>query len=170
MMGGLLQPSPDDASCFACAAGLPAGAMAASPQRVLSLNLCTDQLLMALLPPQRIASITWLSRTEGDPALQALARQLPINHGSPEEVLAARPDLVLAGKLHHRQYARAAASRGDCGPRSGCRLPDWEGIRRVTLQVAAALGAEPRAHELLAAMDCRSGATGARAPVRNRCG
>ena len=83
---------------IATATATAAPAPAAAPQRVLSLNLCTDQLLMALLPPQRIASITWLSRTEGDPALLDIARQLPVNHGSPEEVLAARPDLVLAGK------------------------------------------------------------------------
>ncbi len=127
--------------------------MAAPPQRVLSLNLCTDQLLMALLPPQRIASITWLSRTEGDPALLALARQLPINHGSPEEVLAARPGPG-AGRASTRLPTRVRCCIA-WAFRCSRWMPvsDWEGIRRVTLQVAAALGAEPRAHELLAAMD-----------------
>ena len=134
------------------AAGFPACAMAASPQRVLSLNLCTDQLLMALLPPQRIVSITWLSRTEGDPALQALARQLPINHGSPEEVLAARPDLVLAGR-YTTANTRALLHRVGIPVLEVDAVSDWAGIRRVTLQVAAALGAETRAHELLATMD-----------------
>jgi iron complex transport system substrate-binding protein len=125
---------------------------APAPQRVLSLNLCTDQLLMALLPPQRIASITWLSRTEGDPALLDIARQLPVNHGSPEEVLAARPDLVLAGK-YTTANTRALLQRAGIPVLEVDPVTDWEGIRRVTLQVAAALGAQPRAHELLAAMD-----------------
>jgi iron complex transport system substrate-binding protein len=127
-------------------------AAAAPPQRVLSLNLCTDQLLMALLPPQRIASITWLSRTEGDPALLQLARQLPINHGSPEEVLAAHPDLVLAGK-YTTANTRALLHRVGIPVLEVDAVSDWEGVRRVTLQVAAALGAEGRAHELLQAMD-----------------
>ena len=67
------------------------------PRRVVSLNLCTDQLVMALAQPEHIASVTWLSRSEGDPALRPLARRLPANHGGAEEVLAARPDLVIAG-------------------------------------------------------------------------
>jgi iron complex transport system substrate-binding protein len=119
---------------------------------VLSLNLCTDQLLMALLPPQRIVSITWLSRTEGDPTLLQTARQLPVNHGSPEEVLAARPDLVLAGK-YTTANTRALLQRVGIPVLEVDPVTDWEGIRRVTLQVAAALGAEGRAHELLDAMD-----------------
>jgi iron complex transport system substrate-binding protein len=127
-------------------------ATAAPPQRVLSLNLCTDQLLMALLPPERIVSITWLSRTEGDPALLQTARQLPINHGSPEEVLAARPDLVLAGK-YTTANTRALLKRVGIPVLEVDSVTDWEGIRRATLQVASALGAEPRAHELLDAMD-----------------
>ncbi len=127
-------------------------AQSAAPQRVLSLNLCTDQLLMALLPPQRIVSISWLSRTEGDPALLALARQLPVNHGSPEEVLAARPDLVLAGK-YTTANTRALLHRVGIPVLEVDAVTDWEGIRRVTWQVATALGAEARARELLGAMD-----------------
>jgi iron complex transport system substrate-binding protein len=129
-------------------------ATAAPPQRVMSLNLCTDQLLMALLPPQRIASITWLSRTEGDPALLALARRLPINHGSAEEVLVACPDLVLAGRF------TTATTRSQLR-RAGIPLlevdapSDWDGIRRVTREVAAALGAQAQAEQQLATMDAQ---------------
>ncbi|MEO8307169.1 MAG: ABC transporter substrate-binding protein [Pseudomonadota bacterium] len=124
----------------------------AAPQRVLSLNLCTDQLLMVLLPPQRIVSITWLSRTEGDPALLKLAQQLPVNHGSPEEVLAARPDLVLAGK-YTTASTRALLQQVGIPVLEVDSAADWEGIRRITLQVAAALGAQSKARELLADMD-----------------
>jgi iron complex transport system substrate-binding protein len=137
---------------IAAALCLATSAAAAPPQRVVSLNLCTDQLLMALLPPQRIASITWLSRTEGDPALLEVARQIPINHGSPEEVLAARPDLVLAGK-YTTANTRALLRRVGIPVLEVDPVSDWEGIRRVTLQVAAALGAQARAQQLLAAMD-----------------
>ncbi len=34
-------------------------AAAAPPRHIVSLNFCTDQLLMALVPPERIASLTW---------------------------------------------------------------------------------------------------------------
>lgn len=133
---------------------LPVGARAdaVAPQRIVSLNLCTDQLLLALVEPQRIASITWLSRAEGDPAQRDLARGIPVNHGSAEEVLAAHPDLVLAGR-----YTTTTTRRLLRG--AGVRLleidavDDWEGIRRITRQLAAATGAEVRGEALLQQMD-----------------
>ncbi len=124
----------------------------AVPQRVMSLNLCADQLLLALLPPQRIASLTWLSSTEGDPQWLSVVRQLPSNHGSAEEVLAAHPDLVIAGAfttLATQQLLRRTAT-------PVLRLQpvqDWEGIRQVTREVAAAVGEVARGEQLLAQMD-----------------
>ena len=32
------------------------------PLRVMSLNQCADQIVLALLPPERITSVTWLNR------------------------------------------------------------------------------------------------------------
>jgi iron complex transport system substrate-binding protein len=68
----------------------------AAPQRVVSINLCTDQLLLQLARPEQIASVSFLAT---DPALSvysAAAAAFPRNRGSAEEVLALRPDLVLA--------------------------------------------------------------------------
>lgn len=127
---------------------------AAPPQRVVSLNLCADQLLMSLAAPARIASITWLSRSEGDPDLMPLARRLPANHGSAEEVLMARPDLVLAGRY-------TTFTTRELLKRAGVRVlelepvQDWEGIRRLTRRVAEALGERARGEALIAAMDAR---------------
>jgi iron complex transport system substrate-binding protein len=122
------------------------------PRRVLSLNLCADQLLLVLLPPERIASLTWLSRSEGDPDLAPLARRLPANHGSAEEVLAANPDLVIAGDFTtaatRRLLARTATPLVQLAA-----VTDWAGIRAVTRQVAAAVGEIARGEALLAEMD-----------------
>lgn len=122
------------------------------PRRVMSLNVCNDQLLMLLLPPERIVSITWLSRTEGDPELLALARRLPVNHGSAEEVLAARPDLVLAGRFT-TGTTRALLRRAGIPLVEIDPVMDWEGIRRVTREVALHVGETARAEALIAAMD-----------------
>jgi iron complex transport system substrate-binding protein len=122
------------------------------PQRVMSLNLCADQLLLALLPPERIASLTWLSRTEGDPQQLSLARRLPVNHGSAEEVFATRPDLVVAGQF--TTSTTRALLRGAGVPLLELEpVSDWEGIRRVTRHVADAVGARARAEQLLREMD-----------------
>lgn len=75
---------------------LPAAGQATVPQRVVSLNLCTDAMLFELARPGQIAAVTRLSR---DPALSRFAREAartPVIHGMAEEVLALAPDLVLA--------------------------------------------------------------------------
>ncbi|HEX2134434.1 MAG TPA: ABC transporter substrate-binding protein [Microvirga sp.] len=67
------------------------------PRRVVSLNLCTDQLLLALADRDQIASLSFLSR---DPAISFLAEQamhVPANEGKGEAILFSGADLVLAG-------------------------------------------------------------------------
>src|SRR5438876_1155936 len=102
-----------------------------APRRIVSLNLCADQLVMALARPEHIASITWLSRSEGDPDLLALARRLPANHGSAEEVLAARPDLVIAGR-YTTSTTRALLRRAHIPLLETDPVQDCAGIRAVT--------------------------------------
>lgn len=135
-----------------CCLLLAGTATASPPARIVSLNLCTDQLLMALVEPARIASLTWLSRTEGDPTLRALAAQRPSNRGSAEEVLAARPDLVLAGR-YTTSVTRALLKRAGVRVIDVDAAQDWEGIRRITREVASAVDAPARGEHLLAGMD-----------------
>lgn len=69
------------------------------PQRIVSLNLCTDQLLLLLVERERIAS---LSRFAADPAwswLADAAAGIPTNRGQAEEVLRFGPDLVLTSQF-----------------------------------------------------------------------
>lgn len=71
---------------------------AAVPQRIASLNLCTDQLLLMLVPRSRIVSVTdWAVRPDSS-YMAAAARGLPLNHGLAETVLPLHPDLILAGE------------------------------------------------------------------------
>lgn len=76
------------------AAGGEAGAEA--PRRVVSINLCTDQLAMALAAPGQLLSVSALAH---DPRTSLMAEQagdFPANHGRAEEIYLMRPDLVLA--------------------------------------------------------------------------
>lgn len=127
-------------------------AQGAQPRRIVSLNFCTDQLLLALVPPERIASLTWLARTDGDGAGRALAARIPSNHGSAEEVLAAHPDLVLAGRFT-TATTRALLERAGLHVVEVDAAQDFDGIRRVTREVAAAVGESARGEELLSRMD-----------------
>jgi iron complex transport system substrate-binding protein len=74
-----------------------ASATTAPPQRIASLNLCTDQLLLMLVPPARIASVTDWARKPESSYMAAAARAVPTNGGLVEAVLPQHPDLILAG-------------------------------------------------------------------------
>lgn len=65
------------------------------PQRIVSLNLCTDELLLQLVEPERIASLTYLVANPARSRLASQAEGLHLNHGLAEEVIALNPDLVL---------------------------------------------------------------------------
>lgn len=73
----------------------------ARPQRIVSMNLCTDELLMRMVDPSRIASITYLSQQpiNAPLGLNAIASGLKTNHGLAEEILMQEPDLILAGRF-----------------------------------------------------------------------
>lgn len=74
---------------------LAASPAEAAPQRVVSLNLCTDELLLLLGHPRQIASVTHLSHRPAETILWPTARRYPRNDGSLLSVARLRPDLVL---------------------------------------------------------------------------
>ena len=134
------------------AAASPVPRPGARPPRVMSLNECTDQIVLALLPPDRIASVTWLSRDPRSSQLAPLARRVGANHGLAEDVLHARPDLVIAG-TYTTTATRAMLRRLgwpllEVGP-----AETIEQIRVNTRRIARAVGEEARAEALLARMD-----------------
>lgn len=69
----------------------------ARPQRIASLNVCTDQLALMLGARDRLVSVTFLAADPSSSALPAEARGLRLNRGRAEEILPLDPDLVLAG-------------------------------------------------------------------------
>jgi iron complex transport system substrate-binding protein len=134
---------------------LGAGAAAAAvpaPQHVMSLSMCTDDLLLELLPPERIASVTYYAR---DPTISyqwPQASKVPINWGTVEEVLAERPDLVLAG-TYTTPAARALLKKLHWPLLEIAPAADFDAIRAVTRQVAQALGREAAGEALIEKMD-----------------
>ena len=90
----------------ALAAFLPVTGAAASPQRIVSIGLCTDQLLLLLADREQIAS---LSQWATDPEMSYMndsVGDIPLNDASVEEVIAYRPDLVLASQFAAWNSAR----------------------------------------------------------------
>lgn len=136
----------------ATAAPTPLNHGAHKPQRIMSLTVCTDELLMDLAPPSRIASISYLSQESAALKLWPEAAHLPVNHNSAEEILAEKPDLVLT-------LAYASTELRPLLEKSGIRIlevpeaENFDQIRTTTRMVADAIGERPRADQLIAHMD-----------------
>ncbi|WP_223866053.1 ABC transporter substrate-binding protein [Salipiger aestuarii] len=87
------------------AAGLIWGAAAlaqAGPSRVVSLNVCTDQLAWLVADPGQILSVSPLGHDPRSAALADALRAIPASDGSAETVALMQPDLVVAGSYTAR--------------------------------------------------------------------
>ena len=156
------------AGVVALAAGWPAGAGSdlPKPKRIVSLNLCIDQILLDLVPRERIGGVSFLA---ADPSMSLVAEEakaLPSVRGSAEEILALDPDLVLAG-----EYTTAATV--DLLRRLGQRVEivpmatSFAQIRDVVLLMGQLTGEEQRAQTLMTDFDTRLAEVKARAVVRS---
>ena len=127
---------------------------ATPPQRIVSLNLCTDQILVDLVPRGRIAAVTHLG---ADPSVSAAADKLvglPVTRGAAEDVLARDPDLIIAG-------AYTTPATVDLLRRLGRNvvvvpLPQSvAGVRSVIEEIAAAVDEFEAGARLVADLDTR---------------
>lgn len=123
----------------------------AAPKRIVSLNLCADQLLIALADTNRIAALSPFAR---DPSLSFHAREarsLPQSRGSLEEVLALRPDLILAPPPRVRTKVEELGGDAaiiDIPPAAGL-----DGIIANIRTVAGAVGHRDRGERIIARME-----------------
>lgn len=135
------------------------------PARIVSLNLCTDELVLRLAEPARIASVTWLSQDPRNANMAERARAVPANHGLVEQVLSYQPDLVVAGAFSTRATVgllkRVGAPVREFGmPRSLAEM------RAQIREMAALLGESARGEALIADVDARLATLAARRPSR----
>jgi iron complex transport system substrate-binding protein len=118
---------------------------AIKPQRIASLNLCTDQVLLQLVERDRIATLSHLARNPEYSNLSEQARQILPNQGLAEEVAPLNPDLILA-TAYSAGNATLLLKQFDY-PMSLVELPDsFISTENFIRDIAAAVG-EPQAGE-----------------------
>jgi iron complex transport system substrate-binding protein len=132
-----------------------AGAQAApKPARIVSLDLCADQLLLELVERERIAAVTFMA---ADPEISATwekAKGIPITRGAAEDVLRHRPDLILAGPFGVAptvDLLRRLKMNVVVAPMAS----DLDGVRAAVRGVATAVGEPARGEATIAAFDRR---------------
>jgi iron complex transport system substrate-binding protein len=153
----------------AAALGLPMAVSAASvaprPQRIMSLNVCTDLLLLQIAPKARVASVTFMAPQGAAALFPGLADGLALNHGRAEDVINARPDLILDSGL-------GAPLTRTMARRVGARVVEvkdansFADIRDIVRQVGDAVGEPQRAAILIRQMDATLAELAAHPPAR----
>jgi iron complex transport system substrate-binding protein len=122
------------------------------PQRVVSLNLCADQLLLALADRDQITSLSPLVTDRSISYSADQAAGLPVNAGKGEAILFSGADLVLAGAYGQQARTALLRSRGV----EVLALEPWRNLQHGREQirtVSRRLGHPERGEALIAQID-----------------
>ncbi len=127
-------------------AGLPA--MAQTPQRVVTVNLCLDQLALRLAAPGQLVGVSYLAH---DPRISVLvdrAREVAPVRAKVESILALQPDLVIMDANSHANLKRLLRGAGV----AILEMP-WasslEDAEALITRMASAMGREPQGQALV---------------------
>lgn len=130
----------------------------ASPQRVASLNLASDEILADILPLSRLVAVTALVDEAGTsnavgriPASIARFPKVDV-----ERLIALRPDLVVVSEYTDADVLRALRQSGLKVHRM-IGLDSLEGFRRALLELGEVVGEKEQAAKLAADFDARLG-------------
>lgn len=153
VLAGLLWPGTACADAF--------------PQRVVSMNVCTDQLAMLVARQGQLHSVSYLARDAGTSAMAEEAGAYVVNHGLAEEIFLMKPDLVLAGTYTTRTTVSLLR-------RLGFRVEEFQpeasfdDVRANLRRMGGLLGNPARAEALIAGMDAEIAALESARPRRLR--
>jgi iron complex transport system substrate-binding protein len=132
----------------------PAAPGAEAPLRVASLNLTADELLVEMLPPDRLVAVT---RWADDASMSNVAGRVPatavrLPRADLERILALRPDLVVVSEYTDADFLRLVEKSGLRHHRmSG--LDTLPGIRAAIVDLGRAVGTPQAAASLAARFD-----------------
>ncbi|MBV2360506.1 ABC transporter substrate-binding protein [Thalassococcus sp. CAU 1522] len=131
-----------------------AAAIAEAPARVVSLNLCTDQMALLLGAPGQVVGVTELAHDPRSSAMTEAAAGVPSHNASAEAVVLMRPDLVLAGTWTTRATVEMLERLGipvvEFAPANSL-----DEARAALLRMGALLGREAQAARIVADFDAR---------------
>jgi iron complex transport system substrate-binding protein len=127
-------------------------AVAQTKERFVSINMCTDQMLLDLARPEQILGLSPFARDSARSWAFKQAAALPILSGTAEEVMMLKPDIVLAGRFTKRTTREFIRARG-------IRTEEFDAVRTIAesrqqiARIAALVGAQDLGRQRIAAMD-----------------
>lgn len=138
---------------FAAPVGLLllAASAAAAPQRVASLNLCSDELALRLAAPGQLISVSRLGADPNESTLADRAKGLATNTGRVTDIITLAPDLVLTSRGD--PSAAAVAQRLGIATVELSEPQTLADVRANIRRVAVALGRRAAGEALVTEMD-----------------
>lgn len=133
------------------------------PQRIVSLNLCTDQILIDLVPPWRIRALSHVAADATVSSIAPRAKRFTRVRGEAEEVLALDPDLVVTTEFSTPATVSLLERLG----RRVVKIPfatNFAGVRDSVRRIADAVGAKEAGDALIATFDSRLATAAAARP------
>lgn len=130
----------------------PAAKTPAVPQRIVSINLCADQLVLALADRGQIAGLTKNATDREMSGEAAAARGIPLLSNSAEQILAIEPDLIV-GMPASRSAALAALPQQDYPLLNLDTANSLDEIHTSIRQTAVAVGHPGRGDAMIARME-----------------
>ena len=126
------------------------------PQRIVSTNVCADQLALALADRQHIISVSRLAAQPEISNFAVAAQGIPVNNARAEEIVMLKPDLIL-GDIYTGKHANNLAKTIGVPVHvinTGASIDD---VRTIIRDTAKILGQEARGATLISEMDARIG-------------
>lgn len=142
-------------------------ANAEPPRRVVTVNLCLDQLALRLAAPGQLVGVSHLAHDPRMAVLADRARQVAAVRPNVESILALAPDLVILDDGSHPNLQRLLRGAGV----PILEVP-WaaslEGVEALIARLAAALGREEAGRALIAGLQAERRALAWTGPARGR--
>lgn len=125
------------------------------PQRIVSLNLAADEVLLALTPPARIAALTYLADNPTFSNVTAEACAIPHKvKANAEQVLALQPDLIIVS-AHTNAAVKALLRTTGVSLLELQQFVSLADVEQNILAIGQATGEADKAHALVAMMEQR---------------
>ncbi len=129
-----------------------AGPVSKVPGKVVSMNLCTDQLAMLVAKSGQLYSVSHFAKQPEVSVLAKKAQRYVTNHGQAEEIFLLQPDLVIAGSYSTRATVSLLRRLGF--PVEVFKPAEsFEGIRRNIKRMGRILGRLEQAERLVKTFD-----------------
>ncbi len=129
--------------------------IAERPERIVSLTLATDEVLLSLVDTSRVRAVTYLAGDSLWTNVSEMAQQVEHTvESDPEQIIALEPDLVLAATYNNPDHVKLLQDAGI----TVVVVSLFDTVGRIAENirfVAQVTGDEARAEEIIAAMEAR---------------